>query len=268
METLSKKHKVVAGLKNAITAPGRWLGFGKSDVPVARNTVAVAPALPDGVDYLNDITVHVSQAGRIGSWIRQLWGSHALFEVTQTRVNPDTYFNQALDPFPQANPDRITRLKKHLLFRPMVVNFLLWILAPHYKNIGTRDERAVYDMLRTSSDEVPEKYNVVVIRTETDGKIGSRIILSRINAGSHSRSIGGKISRKWAKTADWILSKHVLMSGYDPKVMYAAECWKSPDGTIHVNMNSGTYQPKKDQKEQAVLFTQAVFPHWKVVSAD
>ena len=151
--------------------------------------------------------MQVSQAGRIGSLIRQFWGSHALFEVTQTRVNPDAYFHTALEPFPQANPDRITRLKKHLLFRPMVVNFLLWVLAPRFQNIGTRDERAVYDMLRTSSDEVPEKYNVVVTRTEIDGQIGARIILSRINAGSHSRGIVGKIGRKWARIADWILSK-------------------------------------------------------------
>lgn len=241
MQPAAKKNKLLAWFL-ALTS-GK---LNKRDQKRAKVKREVAPALPEGVQYERDIRIKVSRTSRLGTYLRQLGGgSHAFFEGEQDRVKSEDYLSETLKPFPQAKPSWSTRLKKTLLFSKPVVDGLRHFLAEHYSPIVsglTYSERDVYDMLRTDSAASPNKYNVVLTTR--------RIILARTTVG--------------AKLLDWVLSKHVLMSGYASDVIFAGELWKDADGVIWISANSGTYRPTIEQLEAAAAFLRAVFPHLRV----
>lgn len=242
LEEASKKNKLVRIVYGVGTSPLRLVGL-KGKKAQARVNAPVAPALPDDKDYVSDIRVRVSSASFIGTILRQIWGAHTLFEASQDRVDVNGYLTRTLNAFPQPKPNFVTRLKKRVLFSKPVIWLIRRLLAPKYFDIGNRSEAQLYDMLRTDSPDAPNKYNLVITR--------ARMIIARISIG--------------AKIIDWILSKHVLMSGYDKDVVFAGEVWKDADGIIHVSRNSGTYQPDEEMHDLAVAYVQAVFPNLTVV---
>ncbi|HMO23951.1 MAG TPA: hypothetical protein PKC98_23550, partial [Candidatus Melainabacteria bacterium] len=63
------------------------------------------------------------------------------------------------------------------------------------------------------------------------------------------------------KVIDWLLSKHVIVSGYSHDDRFAGEVWKDVEGIIHLNPNSGTFQPSQEQLIKAGQFMKAIFPH-------
>lgn len=129
-----------------------------------------------------------------------------------------------------------------MLFSPLVVKGIRRLLACDYISIGNRLECDVYDMLRTHSQRARNIYNLVL----TD----EHIIIARISIR--------------ARIIDWILSKHVLMSGYHPAVRFAGEIWKDEHGVIHINRNSGTYNRRLEQLQSAAASTGRL-PHLTVV---
>jgi hypothetical protein len=252
LEAKAAKSKVFKAALWVRHAPGRAWGSIFKKKQQKRVLGPVAPALPAN-EYHRDIRIRVSVTSGLGTLLRQIWDSHALFEGTQERVNVLDYQSEPLKPFPQENPNFVTRLKKRLLFSPFVVNRILGTLAPKYAEVGVLGkqdqvvgENDVYDMLRTHSDANPNIYNLVIT--------SKRIIIARTTIK--------------AKIIDWILSKHVLMSGYDKFVVFAGEIWKDEHGVIHVSRNSGTYQPKDWMLQAIVRFLQAVFPHLTVVAEE
>ncbi|MBU6452443.1 MAG: hypothetical protein KGS72_11730 [Cyanobacteria bacterium REEB67] len=238
LQPAAKKHKLL----------GRVLAFtsGKMDAREAKNKTVkreVAPALPLDLPYETDIAIKVSRTSAAGTLLRQVWaGSHAFFEGTQERIKSEDYLTETLQPFPQANPSFVTRLKKGVLFSRPVVYAIRHFLAHRYTDVGVHSERDVHNMVRTHSEAAPNKYNVVLTTR--------RIILARISVG--------------AKLIDWILSKHVLMSGYAKDVIFAGELWKDAEGTFWLSPNSGTYQPTVAQLEAAAAYLRKVFPHLRV----
>lgn len=241
----SKPWKVV---KAVVSSPFKLVGLVGSAVGLGSSKPAVisrevAPALPADAEYHNDIRVKLSVASSAGTILRQFWGAHALFTGEQTRVNPLDYLSERLKPFPQVKPNLATRLKKRVLFSKYVIKLIHTVLAPDYADLGLKSERDVYDMLRTDSAKKSNKYNLVVTT--------KKIIIARTTVG--------------VKLVDWILSKHVLASGYDPEVLFAGEIWKDASGVIHINGNSGTYQPTDEQVLAIGRYMQAAFPHLQVV---
>lgn len=248
LESKAQKSKVWKGVKAVVLAPfnllglaGSAVGLGGKDEPVIVREVA--PALPAAVEYHNDIRVKLSVASSTGTVLRQFWGAHALFTGEQTRVDPLDYLSERLKPFPQKTPNLVTRLKKRVLFSKWVIKLIHTVLAHDYADLGLKSERDVYDMLRTDSAKKSNKYNLVITT--------KKIIIARTTVG--------------IKVIDWILSKHVLASGYDPDVLFAGEIWKDIEGKIPMNGNSGTYQPNDEQVLAAGRYMQAVFPHLTVV---
>jgi hypothetical protein len=243
IDKLAKKYRPVAWMRTGVTAPLRCIGLAKKKVWDKGQTPA--PALPDDVEYHSDIEVRVSKTSRFGTLLRLVWGSHGMFEAVQTRVNPADFFEEELKPFPVVK-DRLTRIKKKYLFNEKMTRRIMRHLAEEFVSIGVRSEKSVYDAMRTN-----EKYNLVVT--------GHSVRIGRVR--------GGKGIFKWlAKAADWILSKHVLMSEYRKDTYYAAEVWKDKDGVIHINMNSGTFQPTPKHQARMMLFARALFPHWRIVA--
>jgi hypothetical protein len=238
LESAAKKNKLMAGLLTVRQLPGKLL----QRKPKARVSAPVAPDIQPAA-FASDIGIKVSKASFLGNLLRQSWGSHALFEAAQARVKVEDFLTETLQAFPQANPSLATRLKKRILFAKPVIKLIRRVLAADHVDIGMRNERDVYLMLRTHSEQAQNKYNLVITR--------SSIILSRINVG--------------VKLIDWILSKHVLMSGYHPFVVFAGEIWKDEQGVIHVSRNSGTYRPTEAMLDAVVEFLRAVFPHLTIV---
>ncbi|MBY0359122.1 MAG: hypothetical protein K2W82_14055 [Candidatus Obscuribacterales bacterium] len=251
----AKKSKFWSVLGAVLNAPGRLYGAVKSSLSPAREerrNAPVAPALPEELDYCADINVRVSAASFTGMFLRLFWGPHTLFEAQVEGIKATDYFSKTLQPFPQANPSVATRLKKWILFSRPVIWLIRRVLAPRYDNLGTRSERDIYDMMRTHSEENPNKYNMVIAGLYKNGQcVGTRIILARTTVG--------------LKLVDWIMSKHVLMSGYDYYVFFAGEAWKMVSSTVYLNRNSGTYRPEEADADAAAALVQAIFPHWHVV---
>lgn len=238
---LAKKNKVAGWFYGLVRAP---INYFSSRPAAAVEKAPVAPALPADVEYQGGFDIRVTGASMMVAFLRQFWGPHAFFEGRQQRVDIGAFLTEDMKPFPKPRPDFVTRLKKRLFFSPLVVRGIRYLLASEFISVGERRECDVYDMLRTHCDKrAPNKYNLV-LTTES-------IIVARINVG--------------AKIVDWILAKHVLMSGYHPHVRFAGEIWKDADGVIHVNRNSGTYQPSEAQLQAAVEFLRALFPNLKVV---
>lgn len=246
----ASKSKFFAGVHKVVHFPERvWNHFFPQK---AVKKGPVAPALPDHQDYCADIKVRVSTASITGMLLRFLWGPHTLFEAQVEGIRATDFFEQPLRPFPQANPSLATRIKKWFLFNRLVIWGIRRVLAPRFDEVGMRSEADVYDMMRTHSEENPNKYNIVITGLYRNGEcVGVRITISRTTAG--------------LKLADWIFSKHVLVSGYDEHTFYASETWKSPDGAVNLNRDSGTYLPGEEAQKRAVALVKAVFPHWNVV---
>ncbi len=244
LQGAAKKNRLAAFVYGLAAKP---LSFVSADGKTkAAPKAPVAPALPDGIDYAGGIDVRVTGASMLVAFMRQFWGPHAFFEASQQRVDVNGFLQENLRPFPNPKPNLVTRLKKALLFSPLVVRGIRALLATEYLSVGERRECDIYDMLRTDSDKAPNKYNLVI----TDESIS----VARISVR--------------AKVVDWILAKHVLMSGYHPRVRFAGEIWKDQEGVIHLNRNSGTYQPSEEQLQAAAAFLRAIFPNLKVVVDD
>lgn len=245
--------KVSKFMLGAIGLPARLVGGGKKSGS-RKSAPPVAPPIPEGVEYLREIEMKVSQASQVGAFMRLFWGAHNLFEGSQSRVDITQYVNTPLKPFPQAKPNLATRAKKAVLFSRPVIWLMRKILVPRYTPIqGLRSERDIYNAMRTHSEAQNNKYNLVVLKeTEADGREKTTFILARITSG--------------AKLVDWILSKHVLMAAYSAFTFFAGEIWKDENGVIHFNRNSGTFQPSAEQAEAMVAFFQAVFPNLVIVN--
>ncbi len=239
-----RKSKALAWLSDSFTSFKR--GFAE-EVLGRRRTEAPAyveaPALPDNPNYKDDIVIGLSKASSAGVILRMLWGAHTLFQASQSRVDINDYLPEVLPPFPQKNPSFVTRLKKKVLMSPFVVWLIRQILAPSFAKVGAKSEQEIYDMLVTHSDELPFKYNIVMSRDETTIAQTSVAV----------------------KVIDWLLSKHVIVSGYKYDERFAGEVWKDVDGVIHLNPNSGTFQPTDEQLIQAGHYMKAIFPHVRVV---
>ncbi|MBX9695174.1 MAG: hypothetical protein K2Z81_22500 [Cyanobacteria bacterium] len=249
-ETLAKKNKAVAAVKavgskvgQIAMAPLRLLGIGAKCVSKKRLKAPVAPALPLDKEYRQDLRVRISKPGIFAGLLRRKWGAHTLFELQQARVNVDDYLPNTLEPFPQKNPDFVTRVKKRVLMSPTTVGFIRWFLAPGYYELGVKSEVDIFDMLRTHSEESSNVYNLVIT---TD-----RVIIARTTVG--------------VKFVDWLLSKHIVLGGWGSDKRFGGECYKDRFGVLHINGNSGTLRPDAATTPQAVAYVQAVCPGLAIV---
>jgi len=233
--------------------PGLAGGQGAAREETGAPVESAVVRYPAGAPESADLVMSVSRPSGFGMIFRRAWGPHLLHRVEQSRVSADAFLPERLKPFPQANPSLATRLKKRVLFSRPVVSFLRRHLAGGFETFEGQTDGRLFDMIRTHSDAAPNKYNLVIE--------GSAISVMKIDGA-------GRVGRTMAKLADWVLSKHVLMSGYSEDVRFAGEVWKGEDGRIYVSNNSGTYQPTGAQLEKAVEYLRAIFPGAEFVAVD
>ncbi len=96
--------------------------------------------------------------------------------------------------------------------------------------------------------EEPVLQTLVICGPES--RNGNRVVITPVDNGN--------------KAADWVLTKHLMASGYDNDVRFAGEAWSETyqDDTgqdrtrIHINGNSGTYTPDDHQTLMAGEYLQ------------
>lgn len=188
----------------------------------------------------------VSEPSSFGSFLRLLWGPYSLFQVKVSKDLVNSLLPEPLNAYPDSKPSFVTRLKKDWLFNPTVIRMIRSQMFSHLRDFSGLSQTEIFGMLRTDSPELPNKYNFVIT--------GDDIIVSKIDIS------GG--------ATDWILSKHVLMAGWSKDVRFAGEVWKTADGVIHINNNSGTYKPDAKEMVKVMELFQKIFPGVKIQISD
>lgn len=191
--------------------------------------------------------VFVGRPSKIGAFLRRQWGEHPIFEVETIGAQPDlnsfSALSAPLKPYP-GKLDLLGRLKRYVLFSRPVVKTVRRQMAVKMDSLGTLPAQSIINMLQVGPPEQPFIYNMVLT--------GTSVRLSRLE----------NQSEKDNDKANWVLAKHVLLSGYDPDVRFAGEVWAedTSEGRImHINNNSGTYKPSDAQTTQAHQFLSEVF---------
>lgn len=274
LEAKAKVSRLWKGVAAAVHAPAAVYRHFVPAAPPAPLVREIAPALPGDVAYEDGFRVKASMPSKVGLLLRQFVGPHTLTEVRQERVAATDFLSRHLQPFPQPNPGFVTRLKKRFLFSRPMIALLRFLMASKYAELGDATERDLYDMLRTDSAKKRNIYNFVVTN--------KRIVVVRTSVRM--------------RLIDWVLSKHLVASGYldnprsaagegDEFVLCAGEVRKATVkvaelkgkvallenaeddvvGAIIINGNSGTYQPSDEEVVKAGEFLQKVLPHVPVV---
>lgn len=194
---------------------------------------------PENKPSRNDIEMSITTPSKLGLGVRMLCGPHAFYEVKNKNEKINELLPKQLKEYQAKTSGFFTTLKKDVLFSKPVVKFIRKHLANTKEEFLNSSEKDLYNMIRTDTPTIPNKYNLI-ITSESIYVI--------------------KIGIKY-KLIDWILSKHVLLSGYSNDVRFAGEFWKEADGRVFFNNNSGTYAPTDDMLESAKTILNEAFPN-------
>ncbi|CAF3614536.1 unnamed protein product [Rotaria sordida] len=214
---------------------------------IVANDIPMNPIVISNVPSLTRL--QISRPGRIGAIVRKIWGSHTLFRAIPNteKIDISNYLPQTLQAFPSKNPDLFTRIKKYFLFSRPVVITIRKNMASLWDDHGEFSSGSLASMMSIHTSKDPHPYNIVIT--------GNHLI------GMHHNPILN------SKLVDWLLSKHVLISGYDDDVRFAGEAWMvhEQDGVaLHLSNNSGTYRPNEEQLIKAAQFVSDAFPGLKI----
>lgn len=186
-----------------------------------------------------NIEMTITTPSKLGLGVRMVCGPHAFYELKHSNENIENLLPTSLKEYDKKTSGLMTSIKKNILFSKTVVSFIRKHLAETKEVFKDSSERDLYNMLRTDTENIPNKYNLI-ITSESVYVI--------------------KIGIKY-KLVDWVLSKHVLLSGYSDDVRFAGEFWKQSDGVVCFNNNSGTYAPKNELMDSAEKVIKELFPN-------
>lgn len=189
--------------------------------------------------------LQISRPEVCGALMRKIFGSHTLFRIhpDQEHVNVKRYLPEILQAFPDKNPDLSTRMKKTFVFCRPVVMILRKQLAALWDDHGLFPFGVLASMMSVHTTDEPHLYNIVITGTHLIGMHNNPFLNLKI--------------------VDWLLSKHVLISGYDDDVRFAGEAWMEhrDDGLLlHLTKNSGTYKPNEEHLARGGEFIAAALP--------
>lgn len=240
------------------------------EVPAPNATNAYPDPCQPSDPNAPQVRIRNSRPGLVGSSLRSLLGAHILWEALPDPKLADInqFLPQVLkDKFHDDKPLTRGEKIKSIIFKPAVVSFLRKNMAKAFDDGGQFAPRQLASMLRVAGEgeEVQAdskgriKYNLVICGDQSPR--GTHITIARLNVKNNDSK------------ADDVLSKHVLLAGYDPDVRFAGECWaerySQSDGSqavrIHVNNNSGTYRPNGQQAQAAGEFLRKALPGVEIV---
>lgn len=179
----------------------------------------------------------VSEPSILGSVLTAFLGPHFIFQVRCTSISVADDLPQKLTAYAETRRNIVTWLKQNILFSPTVVRAIRSNLMRRNFVVEDCPQSEIFEMIRTHTSANPIKYNIIIT--------GYSIGVVRLSVRYPS--------------VDWLLSKHVLTSGYSDDVRFAGEMWKLPDGRIVINNNSGTYMPSVESAINAAKYLNKVF---------
>lgn len=208
------------------------------------------------------VRVGVSVPTRTGANLAYTLGQQPIFVV---ELPDDAHMEKVGEPL-QAFPgelDRITWLKKNVLFRKLIVRLVRSQLMDRVDWLGEVPVSGVAEMLKLSPG--PDREGAFVYNYVATSKL---MFLTRLtNATSRTAVLGqwrGKLLDRLNRFIEWVMAKHVLVSGHDLDVRLPGELWahRNPDGIITVNIsgNSGTYKPHDRRLRDGAQRLRSVLP--------
>ncbi len=237
-----------------------------SDLSGVKQALKLAPVADPTSASPTGPLVHLrnSRPSALVAPLRRLWNAHVLWEALpdNSRVNINNYLPDTLvDKFTVEKAagremSLVDKAKSLAFSRPMIAGLRAG-LAATFDDAGAYSADQLGAMLRTPGpgEEIePDAqgrilYNFVICGDKSE----NRVTIARLDVGK--------------KAPDWVMAKHVLISGYDDDVRCAGECWgerivKSdgkPGIRLHINNNSGTYRPTDAQIKSAAKYLAALF---------
>ncbi len=187
----------------------------------------------------------ISKPSWFGNLLSRWVGRHIFIEVDFS--DKKTQFAKAfknlpkLTPFPQKKLDAVSWIKKYLLFSQTMIN----IIRRHI--MGSSDDLFLNtkDLLNYLKSTGGARLNYAVM----DGKV----VLAKVNANNDTDS-------KLRNTADWIESKHAMLTKRSKEVYVSGELWYDTDHhKFMINSNSGTYQPSEEHVIAAAKLANEIF---------
>jgi hypothetical protein len=218
-----------------------------------KNTAAKAPVIEPrllpaatirNANEAGHLELRVGKPTKLAALLRLRWGSHPIFEAkldpAVVDVNGPDFadLHAPLQAYP-GKLDAVSKVKRYVLFSKPVIKTIRYQMAGRMDSLGRLPGPTLVDMFQVGTVESPFLYNVVIT--------GTCARMCRLE----------NRTRKDMHKANWVLAKHVLLSGYDPDVRYAGEIWvHNADGgrVLHINNNSGTYKPSILQADTAARF--------------
>ncbi|NTW13814.1 MAG: hypothetical protein HGA31_02155 [Candidatus Moranbacteria bacterium] len=213
-----------------------------------------APAFEE--DLTHTAMYRSSRPSTFGALVRKLTGvQHILHEIV-----PASADLRVDDYLPKNLPDKyhregekvkgVANRAKSVAFSKPMVGFLRNHLAMEFDKEEEFTAKQLLDMLPLDADgKTMLKQNIVICGSNS--KRGSRVVITPIHVGND--------------LADWIMTKHLILSGYEKEVRFAGEGWGErcdAGGTvkfkIHINGESGSYTPANEDVKQAAAFLQAL----------
>jgi hypothetical protein len=213
--------------------------------PVIAARPLAAAALPKHGDS-KSLELRVGRSTKLAVVLQQQLGEHPIFEARLDQnivdINGADYpeLRSSLKAYP-GKLDIGSKAKRYVLFSRPVVKAVRHQMAAKMDSLGRLPGPVLVEMFQAGTAARPFLYNVVIT--------GTSARMTRLE----------NRTEKDVDKANWVLAKHVLLSGYDPDVRYAGEIWveDTQDGRVlHVNDNSGTYKPPRLQAEAAARFLQ------------
>ena len=198
------------------------------------------------------IKIRNSRHGAVGYFLSKIWEGHKFWEALPSADHADIndYLPDTLaDKYSTgAKLSAVDKLKS-IAFSPGMVGKMRSGVANTWDDAGEYGPGQIAKMLETDESGEPKIYNIVM----TGHGKENRLAIGRIDGGD--------------KLPDWVLTKHLMLSNYDPDVRFAGETWAEPflnkEGKqgvrIHLNGNSGTYKPSDEQTEAAGEYMRAIF---------
>jgi hypothetical protein len=217
----------------------------KTKAPVIEARPLAAAALSDQAGFKR-LELRVGRSTKLAVLLQQQLGEHPIFEA---QLDPDLadingeHFSELRSAL-KAYPGKLgtaSKLKRYLLFSRPVVKVVRHQMAAKMDSLGRLPGPVMVDMFQSGPAASPFLYNVVIT--------GTSARMTRLENRTD----------KDVDKANWVLAKHVLLSGYDPDVRYAGEIWVEDTDAgrvLHLNDNSGTYKPTRQQAEAAARFLQ------------
>jgi len=187
------------------------------------------------------LNIETSKTTALGGAIRQLMSPNILMDVNIEPALIHQYLPEKLPPFPHPNPDLSLRIKKDLLFNPLIASTI-------YKQM-------VVSFNGHHSVKIPDLLSFL-----SDHSNGESGIFNCIITDSSLLLSPTKVS---CEPIDIVLSKHVFMSQYKD-VRFAGELRIDGDAIL-INRNSGTYIPEEKHLSGAIELLNEVFPNVDVL---